>query len=211
MSKLERRGIKRAMVLARVLFAVAFAILSVGVEKALAQSSSLDGGSALVDVMGDGSVDSDEDGLTDAAEAALKTNPVKADSDDDTLPDAYEVMNGLDPLNFSDASADVDKDGLANFEEFEAGTLPAVADTDGDGYWDGIEMERGADPTLSESYPVRQHAADLNCDGVLDASDMQMVINGALGMPLPVPANVDANEGLGATDVQLVINAILHK
>jgi hypothetical protein len=210
MSKLANSGWSRAATATRVILAVAFALMGVGVREALAQSAA-DGGSALVDVAGDATVDTDGDGLTDGAEATLKTNAAKADSDEDSLPDSYEVWNGLNPLNFSDASADADKDGLSNLEEFEAGSLPAAADTDEDGYWDGIEVDRGSDPTSLDSYPVRSRAADLNCDGAVDASDMQLVINAALGRELPVPANVDSVAGVSATDVQLVINAILHR
>lgn len=43
--------------------------------------------------------DSDSDGLSDAVEAALGTDPNKADSDGDTYLDKAEVLNGYDPLD----------------------------------------------------------------------------------------------------------------
>jgi hypothetical protein len=64
--------------------------------------------------------DSDGDGLTDAEEKALGTNPLKADTDDDGLTDWAEVkIYHTDPLN---------------------------PDTDGDGYKDGSEVIKGYDP-----------------------------------------------------------------
>ena len=48
------------------------------------------------DVPGDG--DCDGDGLTDAEEEALGTDPCDEDTDDDGIPDGVEVTLGLDPL-----------------------------------------------------------------------------------------------------------------
>lgn len=199
-----------AAYLGRVLLAAMLAILIIETT-AVAQTASTDGNSAFVDVLVESGADWDQDLLTDTAEKALGTDPAKADSDEDGLPDSFEVWNALDPLNFSDASADVDKDGLNNFEEYEAGTQPSAADTDGDAFWDGLEMARGSDPTLTESFPTRRWAADVSCDGVLDAMDLQIVINGVLGHDTPVPANVDTTAGLTAADVQVVVNALLGR
>jgi hypothetical protein len=41
--------------------------------------------------------DADSDGLTDAEEAVLGTNPLKADSDEDTYGDLSELLNGYNP------------------------------------------------------------------------------------------------------------------
>ncbi len=65
-------------------------------------------------------VDTDQDGLTDAEEAQLGTNPNQADTDQDGLTDREEVkVYGTDPLK---------------------------ADTDGDGYNDGDEVKNGYNP-----------------------------------------------------------------
>ncbi len=65
-------------------------------------------------------VDTDGDGLTDADEAALGTNPQSADTDNDGLSDRDEVkIYGTDPKN---------------------------PDTDGDGYLDGAEVRGGYNP-----------------------------------------------------------------
>jgi len=65
-------------------------------------------------------IDSDQDGLTDAEEATLGTNPNNPDSDQDGLTDREEVkVYGTDPLK---------------------------ADTDGDGFKDGDEVKNGYNP-----------------------------------------------------------------
>ena len=64
--------------------------------------------------------DADQDGLTNAQEVALGTNPMKADTDGDGISDAAEV----------------------NIYH----TNPLLADTDGDGVPDGVEIAAGTDP-----------------------------------------------------------------
>ncbi len=64
--------------------------------------------------------DADGDGLTDQAEADLKTDPAKPDSD---------------------------ADGLSDLDEAKGyGTNPLEADTDGDGFKDGDEVANRYDP-----------------------------------------------------------------
>jgi len=43
------------------------------------------------------------------------------------MPDAYEIANGLDPLDAADATEDADGDGFTNLQEFRAGTDPQNA------------------------------------------------------------------------------------
>ena len=50
-------------------------------------------------------VDADSDGLTDAEETILGTNPLKADSDGDTYGDLSELINGYNPAGAGDLSA----------------------------------------------------------------------------------------------------------
>ena len=63
--------------------------------------------------------DSDGDGLSNAEEKKLGTNPDAVDSDGDGLHDGTEVENGTNP-----ALADSDGDGFSDFEEYERGTDP---------------------------------------------------------------------------------------
>ena len=66
-------------------------------------------------------VDTDGDGLTDATEVSIGTNPNDADSDDDGVPDGSEYDPGIDS----------DGDGLINALD---------PDSDNDGLFDGTEM-----------------------------------------------------------------------
>jgi hypothetical protein len=59
--------------------------------------------------------------------------------------------------------------------------------------------------------PPEFHPADINRDGVVNAVDVQLVINAALSLPIDPSYNADINnDGLvNAVDVQQVINAAL--
>lgn len=76
-----------------------------------------------------GSIDSDEDGLTDEEEATLGTDATNTDTDLDGLSDGEEVnIYFTDPLN---------------------------TDTDGDTYLDGAEVDAGYDPNGLGKLPVQ--------------------------------------------------------
>ncbi len=75
--------------------------------------------------LGDGSGDTDNDGLTDWEEVKHRhTNPREADTDGDGLVDGYEVQNGTDPLN-PDSNGDGIPDGTTP-EELAANPLFAT-------------------------------------------------------------------------------------
>ncbi|QLH81696.1 hypothetical protein [Halosimplex pelagicum] len=109
--------------------------------------------------------DSDGDGLGDARERELGTDPERADTDDDGLNDSRELAVGTDP-----ARADTDGDGLADGAEvLEYGTNATVVDTDGDGLTDRAEVEdHGSDPLavhsdgdgLNDTAEIRVHETD---------------------------------------------------
>ena len=71
--------------------------------------------------------DTDGDGLSQFAEAYLKTRPGLVDSDSDGLPDGLEAQYGLDPLT-PNYNVDTDNDGIPDIEEIRAGTDPTVPD-----------------------------------------------------------------------------------
>jgi len=97
--------------------------------------------------------DSDDDGLTDAEESDLGTDPDNADSDGDTIADGAEVDAGLDPLS---------------------------VDTDDDSYQDNWEQTEGTDPTDANSViyqglwpynPDKAQYADRDWNGTIGIGD----------------------------------------
>ncbi len=83
--------------------------------------------------------DRDGDGLSQAQETALGTNPANWDSDGDGLSDSYETNNsarrGLNALR-----TDSDADGLPDALEIRYGLIASDPDSDGDGLLDGQEV-----------------------------------------------------------------------
>jgi hypothetical protein len=98
-----------------------------------------------------GESDSDEDGLDDARELELGTNPFLPDADEDGLADGDEVnFYGTDPQQ-----PDTDDDDLDDTEEVVTySTNPLIADTDGDGVSDRREVTAGSDPLDTMSGPA---------------------------------------------------------
>ena len=130
--------------------------------------------------------DCDNDGLTNAQELNLGTDPLNPDSDGDGVKDGTEVTDGTNPLNpcsFVLAhqtvtpttawnSLDCDNDGLTNAQELSLGTNPLDPDSDGDGVLDGTEVIDGTDPTegcdaimVHSTLPLSQEFLDGDCDG----------------------------------------------
>jgi len=56
---------------------------------------------------------------------------------------------------------------------------------------------------------ITNSVADINSDGVVDAIDVQLVINAVLGIPVDYDCDVNADRYINAIDVQTVINAAL--
>jgi hypothetical protein len=71
------------------------------------------------------------------------TADLERDSDGDGLSDAQELLLGTDPLD-----SDTDGDGLSDGREGENGSDPLNADSDGDGHLDGTEVLVGMDPAV---------------------------------------------------------------
>ena len=74
------------------------------------------------------SQDSDGDGLTNAQEVALGTNPLNPDTDGDGMPDGWEVRFGTNPLVNDAANPSAAADGLTNIQEYLGGTDPTNKD-----------------------------------------------------------------------------------
>ncbi|NRA28479.1 MAG: hypothetical protein HRU10_14685 [Opitutales bacterium] len=76
---------------------------------------------------------------------------IDIDLDSDGISDAWEMQNGLNPMDASDAGGDVDGDGLTALDEFFVRSNPNSPDTDGDRLDDFFEVSAGLDPTNLDS------------------------------------------------------------
>ena len=130
-----------------------------------------------------GSLDCDGDGLTDAEEERISTDPCNVDTDGDQLTDFNEVrVHGTDPLK-----PDSDADGLGDYGELrEYTTDPRSPDSDNDGLQDGEEVNaRRTDPKradtdsdrLTDGDEVLRHTTDptlpdTDGDGLADGDEV---------------------------------------
>ena len=141
-------------------------------------------------------LDSDGDGVTDAREREIGTDPSDSDTDGDGVSDGYELASNSDPLNASDtpstacqADADCPPDlSCANgvCEDY------SCIDDDGDGYCanaDCDDANPAVNPAAAEDVDDR---LDNDCDGFVDegsqacASDAdcgpdELCVNGLCG------------------------------
>lgn len=72
--------------------------------------------------------DTDGDGLSEAAEAYLGTDPTLFDTDADGIPDGVEAMYGLSPVTRNDDRFDWDLDGIGDLTEILWHTNPVLND-----------------------------------------------------------------------------------
>jgi len=179
-------------------------------------------------------VDTDGDGLSDADEKVIGTDPSMVDTDGDGLSDGAEtpdVANPvdtdgdgiIDPLdianndicipNPSDMTCDPDGDGLTNGTEATLKTDPYLADSDGDGLDDGVELILQADPLLmdtdgdglSDGAEVGNVANPTDTDGD-GVIDLLDIANNDICIPNPTDATCDA-DGDGLTNgVEAILN-----
>jgi hypothetical protein len=147
--------------------------------------------------------DSDGDGLSNARERQLGTNPSNPDTDGDGLTDGQEAnVYGTNPKQ-----ADTDGDGLKDGAEVTRyDTNPKKADTDGDGIKDGAEVRgftvkgsvQAGCPHAGPIGTVRTNPlkADTDRDGLEDGVEARGYRNAKYGMTFvsnPVRANSDSD------------------
>ncbi len=169
------------------------------------------------------SQDTDLDGLPDAREVALGTDPFDRDSDDDGLADGFEVDGaGLPRLTDPDLLWIPLTVGAGWQTPPESQLDPLDADTDGDGIHDGTELGvvrgllgfgdiRGTDPALfrpdadpasttdprladSDGGGLRDGLEDRNANGRLDPEELDPAVPGDDRFDLEVLVDVLRNE-----------------
>lgn len=135
----------------------------------------------------DEELDTDGDGLPDAREEELGTDPNNPDTDGDGLSDGDEVnIHFTDPLN-----PDSDDDGISDGNEVNVyGTDPNNADTDGDLFYDGGELIRGTDPLNP----------DTDGDGLLDGQEEYIFLTDPLNPDTDGDGVSDGDEIRNGTD-----------
>ena len=125
----------------------------------------------------DETADNDNDGLSNAKEKELGTNPNLADTDGDGLSDYYEInISKTDPLKM-----DTDNDGIKDGDELDLGLDPLKEDSKQDGIKDGdrtltytvdnsgIQIEiTGKGNIASTTIDIFKNTTFQNMTGVLD-------------------------------------------
>jgi len=137
--------------------------------------------------------DRDGDGLTNAQEIVLGTDPTNPDSDGDGLNDGTDEHNATpysNPLDACDpstlaGSCDRDSDGLTNDQEANLTTDPDNPDTDGDGLLDGadVNITTGVSTALlsclPKQLPLYRDYNNSNAMWIADNCDQDSYSNGA--------------------------------
>jgi hypothetical protein len=95
--------------------------------------------------------DSDGDLLMDGVEYHIfACDPQNPDSDGDGVSDSVEVGLGTEPLIPDVFAGDSDRDAIPDDYEALLGTDPNQADSDGDGWHDGFELGVGSNPLVKD-------------------------------------------------------------
>jgi hypothetical protein len=145
-----------------------------------------------------GQADTDGDGAGDACDS---------DIDGDGLDNATELLLGTDPGN-----PDSDRDGLTDGEEVNLyATDPLKSDSDGDHLSDGVEVNvYDSDPNHDDTGDLAPRG---NPDGLLNAGDLVVLMRLLLWMETPdmreaVLADMDHDGLLSAADILLLTAAL---
>lgn len=132
-------------------------------------------------------LDSDSDGLSDAEEMRLGSNPFSTDTDGDGYADAEEFFFGFSSTSVTTTPLtilDTDGDKLTDAQEIRIGTSVVLKDTDGDGHEDYAEMMRGFSPVSVSTSSVDRLPQGLFVD--LTTQTMTYRVGGEILHTFPV-------------------------
>jgi parallel beta-helix repeat protein len=140
--------------------------------------------------------------------------PVQSDTLEVQSPSLFTVVPDLLGLNKVQAEAALSGNGLVlgtesqNFSNTVAAGLIIVQDPAPD-----VPILIGGEVDITTSLGqfngVSAGPADIDMTGTVDAVDVQLIVNAALGLPIAFNADVNNDGNIDAVDVQLVINAAL--
>ncbi len=165
-----------------------------------------------------GNIDTDGDSLTDGDEYnKFKTDPTKPDTDGDTVNDVQELAQGTDPSN-----PDSDNDGLNDDSEGRLGFDPLNPDTDGDGVIDSKEeVEQVLAPELATRYLNEENGVvpslKLTCSGDLNHStiiydESSNPVIQAVGCIVGSPIDISSTVDFSSAELSFTIqNSVLAK
>ena len=156
-----------------------------------------------------GSLDPDDDGLSNAAEVSLNTNPKYADTDGDGLADG---AGGIVPLAALPGGVDTDSDGFVDGEQ-DLSTDPTLADTDSDGIDDGDEVSTyNIDPLTSNLGDVGPRHASDNLLTVSDLVVLTRLVTGAITDPSTLESvlgDLNTDNEINAADLLMLQKILL--
>ncbi len=194
---------------------VKISITRVSVGKVINASDSV----TILDNLG---TDSDGDGLSNASELAIGTNPVNIDSDGDGINDFIEVQNPSNPLNtdkdgkINALDTDDDNDSILTInEDINKDKDPLNDDADSDGIPNYLDLDSDGDgiPDVTEGqqdvdFDLIPNFIDLDSDGdtFLDLIEGGGTDNNGDGL---VDNPVDGNNNGWATEVDITEGGIL--
>ena len=176
---------------------------------------------ALASPLGDAcNPDIDGDGLTNAQEIAIGTDPLNADTDGDGQNDGAEIRCGSDPLSAASkvTGVDTDHDGIPDACEAIIGTNPNLSDTDGDGVGDGTEFFRlGTNPLVADTdgdgCPDGDEVASINGDRAVNVIDLAIDAGhlSVAGSPLYVrDFDINRDGVINSLDLALIAARLSH-
>jgi len=175
------------------------------------------------------SADSDSDGYTDMEEVGHGGDP----TDGDDVPPPWLVTVDIEPQEpavFDDTPFTLSVTGEmrdGSVADLSGATIAWVVysgvgsiDADTGEYMSSeigpaeitvqVDLD-GEYASATVSFEVAYRLGDVNCSSAVDAIDIQLVINKALGIPTEFNCDINNDGNVNAVDVQLVINAVLGK
>jgi hypothetical protein len=149
--------------------------------------------------------DADRDGLSDALESLLGTNPNSKDSDGDGIEDGVEVGIGTNPNSNTSPGSNTDSDNDLIPDAFDAS--PSNADANGDRFRDGYALARTGRVNGAVTL------GNVNGSGGVDFADGLLILRSFVNLvvlPPDVDQDVNRDGFIDNADGAIIINWFLN-